>query len=241
VAANVELWAREFNAVGVSTFALDGFTGRALTQVNTDQSLLGRLNFILDIYRALDILAKHPRVDPQRIALMGFSRGGQAALYASLKRFNGMWNRSGVEFAAYIPFYPDCATTFISDTDVADRPIRIFGGTPDDYNPIVRCKAYVERLKAAGRDVQVTEYPNAPHAFDIPLLPPTLVATGAQTVRQCAIREEPRGLLIDASTNELFTYKAPCVELNPHVGFDPAATEAAKLAVRQFLRTVFKL
>ena len=174
VAANVELWAREFNAVGVSTFALDGFTGRALTQVNTDQSLLGRLNFILDIYRALDISAKHPRVDPQRIALMGFSRGGQAALYASLKRFNGMWNRSGVEFAAYIPFYPDCATTFISDTDVADRPIRIFGGTPDDYNPIVRCKAYVERLKAAGRDVQVTEYPNAPHAFDIPLLHPPL-------------------------------------------------------------------
>jgi dienelactone hydrolase len=241
VAPNVELWAREFNAMGVSTFALDGFTGRALTQVNTDQSLLGRLNFILDIYRALDILAKHPRVDPQRIALMGFSRGGQAALYASLKRFNGMWNRSGVEFAAYIPFYPDCATTYISDTDVADRPIRIFGGTPDDYNPIVRCKAYVERLKAAGRDVQVTEYPNAPHAFDIPLLPPTLVVTGGQTVRQCVIREEPGGLLIDASTKEPFTYKDPCVELNPHVGFDPAATEAAKTAVRQFLKTVFKL
>jgi dienelactone hydrolase len=239
--ANVELWAREFNAMGVSTFALDGFTGRALTQVNTDQSLLGRLNFILDIYRALDILAKHPRVDPQRIALMGFSRGGQAVLYASLKRFKEMWNRSGVEFAAYIPFYPDCATTYISDTDVADRPIRIFGGTPDDYNPIVRCKAYVERLKAAGRDVQVTEYPNAPHAFDIPLLPPTLVVTGAQTVRQCVIREEPGGLLIDASTKEPFTYKDPCVELNPHVGFDPAATEAAKTAVRQFLKTVFKL
>ena len=102
VAANVELWAREFNAVGVSTFALDGFTGRALTQVNTDQSLLGRLDFILDIYRALDILAKHPRVNPQRIALMGFSRDGQAALLCSLKRFNGMWNRSDVEFAAYI-------------------------------------------------------------------------------------------------------------------------------------------
>ena len=81
--------------MGVSTFALGGFTGRALTQVNTDQSLLGRLNFILDIYRALDILAKHPRVDPQRIALMGFSRGGQAVLYASLKRFKEMWNRSG--------------------------------------------------------------------------------------------------------------------------------------------------
>src|SRR5262245_47043351 len=132
--ANIEMWAREFNSIGVSTFALDGMTGRGLTQVSTNQALLGRLNFIVDIYRGLDVLAKHPRVDTQRIVLMGFSRGGQAALYASLKRFHGMWNKSGIEFAAYIPFYPDCATTFVSDTDVVSRPIRIFGGIPDDYN-----------------------------------------------------------------------------------------------------------
>jgi dienelactone hydrolase len=239
--ANIEMWERELNAIGVSTFALDGFTGRGLTQVSTDQALLGRLNFILDIYRALDVLAKHPRVDSQRIALMGFSRGGQAALYASLTRFHKMWNRSGIEFAAYIPFYPDCATTYISDTDVADRPIRIFGGTRDDFDPIALCKAYVERLKAAGRDVEVTEYPNAPHAFDIPLLPPSLVIAGGQTVRHCVIREELAGMLIDASTKEPFTYKDTCAELDPHVGFDPIATEAAKVSVKQFLKTVFKL
>jgi dienelactone hydrolase len=242
MAPNIEMWAREFNAMGVSTFALDGFTGRGLTQVNTNQALLGRLNFILDIYRALDVLAKHPRVDSQRVALMGFSRGGQAALYASLKRFNKLWNRSGIEFAAYVPFYPDCATTFVSDTDVADRPIRIFGGAPDDYNPIALCKAYVARLKAAGKDVQLTEYPNAPHAFDNPLGPvPAAAIAGGQSVRHCVIREEPVGLLIDASTREPFTYKDPCVELNPHVGYDAAATEAAKMSVKEFLRTVFKL
>src|ERR1043165_5710030 len=28
--ATVEMWARELNAVGISTFALDGFTGRGL-------------------------------------------------------------------------------------------------------------------------------------------------------------------------------------------------------------------
>jgi dienelactone hydrolase len=242
MAANIEMWARELNANGISTFALDGFTGRGLTAVNTNQALLGRLNFILDIYRALDVLAKHPRVDSQRIALMGFSRGGQAALYASLKRFHKMWNRSGIEFAAYIPFYPDCATTFISDTDVADHPIRIFGGTRDDYNPIALCKAYVERLKAAGRDVQLTEYPDAPHAFDNPLGPvPAAVVTNGQTVRHCVIREEPAGLLINVSTQQPFTYKDPCVELNPHVGHDAAATETAKTSVKAILKTVLKL
>ena len=100
---------------------------------------------------------------------MGFSRGGQAALYASLKRFHQMWNKSGIEFAAYIPFYPDCATIFVSDTDVADRPIRIFGGTLDDYNPVALCKTYAERLRAAGRDIVVTEYQMRPTASTTPL------------------------------------------------------------------------
>ena len=115
-AANIEVWSKNLNALGISTFALDGFTGRGLVEVNSNQALLGRLNFILDIYRALGVVASHPLIDPKRIALMGFSRGGQAALYASLKRFNRMWNTTGVEFAAYIPFYPDCMTTFLSDT-----------------------------------------------------------------------------------------------------------------------------
>jgi dienelactone hydrolase len=242
MAANVEMWSRELNALGVSTLALDGFTGRGLTSVNTNQALLGRLNFVLDVYRALDVVAKHPRVDPQRIALMGFSRGGQAALYASLKRFHKMWNRSGIEFAAYIPFYPDCATTFVTDTEVADRPIRIFGGMQDDYNPVALCKAYVARLKATGHDAQVTEYPTASHAFDNPLgpIPPAVVA-GGQTVRHCTIREEPTGVLINASTHQPFTYKDPCVEIGPHVGYDAAATEAAKAAVKEILSTVFAL
>ena len=239
---NIEMWAKEFNAIGVSTFALDGFTGRGLTQVSTNQELLGRLNFILDIYRALDILAKHPRVDPQRIALMGFSRGGQAALYASLKRFHQMWNKSGIEFAAYVPFYPDCATTFVSDTDVAERPIRIFAGTPDDYNPVALCQAYAGRLKAAGRDVQVTEYPNAPHAFDNPLgSQPAAASPNSQSVRDCKIREESAGLLINAVTREPFTYKDACVARGPHLGHDPEATRQAKQAVTALIRGVLKL
>jgi dienelactone hydrolase len=238
---NVESWARDLNAMGISTFALDGFTGRGLTSVNMDQALLGRLAFTLDAYRVLDMLGKHPRVDPARIVLMGFSRGGQGALFASLKRFHQMWNKSGADFAAYIPFYPDCMTTYISDTEV-DRPIRIFHGTPDDYNPVASCKRYVERLRAAGRDVQLTEYPNAQHGFDNPLGAPAPFTTkGAQTVRNCSIAEEPKGILINAVSKQPFTYRDPCVETDPHVNYDAEATRAAHIAVKNFLRTTFKM
>lgn len=240
--ANVEAWTRELNEMGISTFALDGFTGRGLASVNTDQALLGRLNMTLDAYRMLDILAKHPRVDPSRVALMGFSRGGQGALYASLKRFHKMWNTSGVQFAAYIPFYPDCMTTYQSDADTAERPIRIFHGAPDDYNPVAACRGYVERLRGAGRDVVLTEYPNASHGFDNPLgsLVPS-VSKNAQTVRNCRIREDASGKLINTSTGQPFTYKDACVERDPHTNHDPAATQAARQSVKEFLRTLFKL
>jgi dienelactone hydrolase len=241
-APNIEYWSRELNAVGISTFAIDGFSGRGLVEVNTNQASLGRLNFILDIYRSLDVLAAHPRVDPQRIALMGFSRGGQATLYASLKRFHRMWNKSGVEFVAYLPFYPDCMTTYIDDIDIANRPVRIFGGTPDDYNPISVCKRYVERLKEAGHDVELTEYPNASHAFDNPLGPqPAAVSPKSESVRNCRIEEEPGGILVNLETKQPFNYKDACVVHGPHLGHDPIATESAATAVKMFLRTAFKL
>src|SRR4030095_13958746 len=188
-----------------------------------------RLNMIVDAYGMLAVLAKHPRVDPQRIVLMGFSRGGQAALFAAMKRSHEHWNKSGAEFAAYIPFYPDCMTSYRADTEVAARPIRIFHGTPDDYNPVAPCKAYVGRLKAAGRDVQLTEYANAQHGFDNVLGSPTpTVAKNAQTVRRCRISEDAQGRLVNTATGQPFTYKDACVEHDPHVGHDAAATVAVR-------------
>ena len=238
-----EAWVHQFNEMGISTFVIDGFSGRGITVTNTNQALLGRLNFIVDIYRALEVLARNPRVDPDRIVLMGFSRGGQAALYASLTRFQKLWNKSGIQFAGYIPFYPDCSTTYMDDTDVADRPIRIFHGTPDDYNPVASCKAYVARLKDARHDVELTEYPDSQHGFDAGLIGVNgvTVAVNAQSVRNCHIKESDGGLLLDADTQKPFSYKDDCVALNPHVGGNPATAEEARKAVVTFLQALFNL
>ena len=243
VGGTMEAWVHQFNAMGISTFVIDGFSGRGLTAVGPNQALLGRLNFIVDIYRSLEILAKHPRVDPDRIVLMGFSRGGQAALYASLERFHKLWNKSGVQFAGYIPFYPDCSTSYASDTEVAARPIRIFHGTPDDYNPVASCKAYLTRLAAAKRDVTITEYPDSPHGFDSGLLGlnTAVVSTNAQTARNCRLSEGEGGVLMNGDTKAPFSYKDACIELNPHVGGNPATAMEARKAVSDFLQALFKL
>ena len=61
VGATTDAWVHTFNAMGISTFVIDGFTGRGLTVTGPNQALLGRLNLIVDIYHSLEILAKHPR------------------------------------------------------------------------------------------------------------------------------------------------------------------------------------
>jgi dienelactone hydrolase len=149
-----ELWAKEFNEMGIASYVLDSFTGRDIVSTSTNQALLGRLNMILDAYRAFDMLAAHNRIDPARIAVMGFSRGGQSTLYAAMTRFQEMWNPRA-KFAVYIPLYASCTTTFIGDTDVSAAPIRQFHGMADDYVTVGPCRPYFERLRAAGRDAKL--------------------------------------------------------------------------------------
>jgi dienelactone hydrolase len=233
-------WEQDLNAMGVATFVIDSFTARGIVNTLYDQSQLGRLAMIIDAYRALDLLAKHPRIDPTRMALMGFSRGGQAALYASLKRFQRMHGSVGQEFAAYIPFYPQCDTAFRDDENVTDRPIRLFHGSADDYIPVAPCRAYVERLKAKGKDVQLTEYAGAGHVFDGRAYKTPVKLEKAQTNRRCQLAETQDGLIINLTTKQPFTYADPCVEYGPTIAYDEKASSEARKAVREFVTATLK-
>jgi dienelactone hydrolase len=239
--ASFDVWDRQFQEMGISTFAMDSFAGRGIVSTTADQSQLGRLNMILDVYRSLAVLAAHPRIDPTRIAVMGFSRGAQAALYSSLKRFQKAWNPGGIEPAAYIALYPPCITTFVGDTDVSDHPIRMFHGISDDYVEIGPCRDYFARLRASGKDVKMTEFPDTWHAFDALNLPATpTVAQNAQTTH-CALREDPVGTIINTETHMPFTYADHCMGRNPHVAYSATSTRATEEAVKSLLRTTFRL
>jgi dienelactone hydrolase len=238
---NIDIWGRQFNEMGISTFALDSFSGRGIVSTTVDQSQLGRLNMIIDLYRALTVLASHARVDPSRIAVMGFSRGAQAALYSSLRRFQRLWKSVGIEPAAYIALYPPCTTTYIADTEVSDHPIRIFHGMLDDFVEISPCRSYFERLSASAKDVKMVEYPDTWHGFDYPSMPPTpTVVPNGQTIH-CVLKEESIGVIVNTATQRPFTYDDQCVGRNPHVAYSASSTQAVEAAVKHLLRITFKL
>jgi dienelactone hydrolase len=118
---------------------------------------------------------------------------------------------------------------------VSDRPIRVFHGTGDDYVSIEPCRNYVERLRRAGKDVQLTEYAGARHAFDNPLYSPPLLLPDAVTTNQCSRKERPGGDIINLETGQPFTWSDNCVKRGATVGYDPAATTEATKAVKSFL------
>jgi dienelactone hydrolase len=231
-------WAREFNALGIATLIVDSFTGRGIVNTQGDQDQLSRLVGVLDAYRALELLAKHPRIDSERVVVMGFSRGGGAAHWAAIKRFLAMHGpRGGLTFAGHIALYPTCNRIFVESLDVVDKPIRIFHGAADDYIPVAGCRSYVERLKKAGKDVSLTEYADAHHVFDNPALKDPVKLAQAQTTRRCPpLEEAPDGRIINSQTKQPFTYAGdPCVERGTTVAYHAQAHAEAVKAIKEFV------
>ena len=123
IGSSVTDWEEYLLGMGVATFVLDSFSPRHYQHHQRPGSATSRRKS--NAFRALAILSKHPRIDPARIMLVGFSRGGQNALYASLKRFHRLHASPGTEFAAYVAFYPDCSYTYREDDDLVAKPLRI--------------------------------------------------------------------------------------------------------------------
>lgn len=235
IGANVDRWARQLSGIGVAAFVVDSFTGRSIVETITDQSRFGHLAMIVDAYRALEYLSGHPRIDPSRIAAMGFSKGGSAALYASLARFQAAHKGAGADFAGHIALYPQCNTAYLEDEGTSEHPIRLFHGTADNYVSIEPCRSYVARLRRAGSNVELTEYPGAHHVFDNPVYSPPRTLPNAVTTIHCSLEERSVGHIVHAGTESEFTWADPCVKRGATVGYDAAATAAATRAVKASL------
>jgi dienelactone hydrolase len=235
ISASHERWVQELNSAGVATFLLDSFSGRGINNTINDQSQLDSLAMMIDAFRALDTLAEHPRIDPNRIAVMGFSKGAVAAVYSSNERFRKMYGPPNVQFAAHIGLYTPCNVTYKDDDKVTGKPIRLFHGIADDWVSIEPCRAYVARLKSSGADVALTEYPGAYHAYDNFFLKEPLRRPQAQTTRHCSLAEGDGGEILNRTTGKHYDLNDPCVERGTTVVSNEEATAGTTKAVKEFL------
>lgn len=240
VGPNVDQWAGDLNAIGVAAFILDSFGGRGITSTVADQSQLAHVAMMVDAWRALDVLSRHARIDPARIAIMGFSKGAVAAVYSSSERFRRAYGPKEVQFAAHIGLYTPCYVAYRDEEKVTGKPIRLYHGVADDWVPVAPCRGYVGRLKAAGADIVLTEYAGAYHSYDTFRTASTRVPQ-AKTARRCAFHESARAELLNEGGQPSSTDTDPCIETGTTLEYNAAAHEATIKAVQQFLKETFKL
>jgi dienelactone hydrolase len=164
-----ERWGPRIASWGYVTLTVDRFGPRGITSACTGGLPAAT---IFDAYRALAFLVQQPFVDPDRVAVIGFSQGGWLVL-ASVER--GMIERMSKEkFRSAIAFYPPC----ISIKGSMTVPTLILIGELDDWTPADECRNLAEgrdgygisRQKGAGVPIELVVYPGAYHSFDVPSL-----------------------------------------------------------------------
>jgi dienelactone hydrolase len=109
-------------------------------------------------YGALAYLSRIPYVDPARIAAVGFSQGGDAAL-----RIASGEGSEGTSFRAAAAFYPPCANLAGATLEI---PTLILVGAKDEVTPAADC-ARLMKQQTPGM-AKLVVYPGAAHAFDLP-------------------------------------------------------------------------
>jgi len=251
--ALADFWGKRFNEQGIAVFIIDIFGARGVKSTADDQSLVPFSADIADAFAALNLLASHPRIDRDRIVIMGFSRGGIAAWRTAVNKIAAGLGTDGLRFAAHIPVYSGGCTGITSVTVkpgvFGPAPMLWIHGDEDDYTYAVDCQDFAQRIRATGTPTEFVLLAGARHKFDLddPRRIPQPNAVKARQgcplefdVDALTFRDRRNGAAIAAADVPAFN-KANCAATGATVEGDRKSREAAAKAVDAFLKQVFKL
>ncbi len=146
--------------LGYALLIVDSFGPRGVTERCGTNYWTAPVDRVADAYGALDWLARQPFVDPERIALLGYSQGAIVALSAVSS--GGEEVLYGRPFRTVVAYYPYCG--LYSGTFSA--PTLILIGALDDWTPAAACQKMIARRSGEGAPLRLVVYPGAHHAFN---------------------------------------------------------------------------
>jgi dienelactone hydrolase len=149
---------------GIAALLVDSFTGRGLSSTGSDQGRLSTAATVVDGFAALLALRSRADIDPHRIGIAGFSRGGIAAIFTQQVPLRDAALGDAKGFRGHLAIYPSCAAQW-EEVVPAAAPILFLLGEKDDLSPAAKCEAYARRITDAGGNAKAIVYNGVSHQF----------------------------------------------------------------------------
>jgi len=143
-----------------------------VTRTVDDQTLVSRAANTVDAFHALAFLAADARFDANRIGIIGFSRGGNAANETATLTFrdNVLPQHKNLQFAFHIPMYVGCQDGRYRKNNGFDKtgaPMLFLLGGSDNYTPAAQCVGLITDMQQEYPGViDYRVYDGANHGFD---------------------------------------------------------------------------
>lgn len=232
-------YARALADAGIAALVVDSFGPRGVSDTIGDQRAVSAYTMTIDAYGALKVLAADLRIDAARIAVIGWSKGGLAADFASRTWYQVHLSSSGLTFAAHAAFYSWCGEQPAKPQQTG-APLLYLLGELDDWTGSTPCLRYAERLADAGYQARAVVYAGALHGFDydgrfsrfVPAA--TNLSNCVYLFEKDGFRDLASGRKRDWSAFDL--YLEDCAKAGAHTGSNAAARAAAWLELLSFLR-----
>jgi dienelactone hydrolase len=163
--AYVERRARQLAGLGYVAFAVDMY-GKGVVTEDPDKAgeLSGRFKKDVALGRerirkALDVLKENPKVDPKRIAAIGYCFGGTTVLELA---------RSGAPVLGVVSFHGGLATPNPDDARNIKGRVLVLAGGDDPFVPPAQVNAFEDEMRNAKADWELVLYGGAQHSFTNP-------------------------------------------------------------------------
>lgn len=240
-------YGRQFAAMGVAALVVDSFGARREWAGGFIDRLMKITETMLDAdaYAALAYLRSIRMIDPRRVALMGFSYGAMASMYAMNARFAaalaGRVGAGDTRFAAHVAYYGPCIARF-ADPRTTGAPLLIVYGSADELIDPDRCAEVANELRKGGSRVDIVSFAGAVHQWDGPR---PLMHIG-RILSRCRLRVETDGTVRDRRTFLPMTGEfmrkiilALCIGSRPYlIGRNDKVRARSNAVVGRFLQRV---
>jgi dienelactone hydrolase len=151
---------------GYAVFMPDTFGPRGWREMGTKGGGQLAASQTADAFNALTLLSGHPRIDAGRIAVAGFSLGGDSAQFTAFEPLRRALLPEGRRYAAHVPFYPAAVWGIVSGPDsFTGAPVHFELAGNEDAGPLSKVLPYLDYIRRGGAAVDHVVHSGAYHAW----------------------------------------------------------------------------